>query len=117
MTLLERALHPLSLATGGLLIWVLHFSLAYGVNALACEGRLPAPLPGVPVIVLGAGAAALLLLLLLGGYAWRSMAGPADHAARFLAAFAFGSALLAAMAILWQSLPVLLIDSCVRAGG
>ena len=112
MSMTGRILHPLSLAAISFLTWAAHFSLSYGSNALACEGRLPAGGFTVPRLVLVGALPALLVLLWIGHHAWRSRARVEGHTPHFLAEFALGSALLAALAILWQSLAVLVIASC-----
>ncbi|WP_149538239.1 hypothetical protein [Siccirubricoccus phaeus] len=108
-------------ALAALLVWAGHFTLIYGAHALACErGFADAALlglPAVPALVLGASLAALLAVGLVGWRAWRRLDGSlaaeaGEDAPRFLAWLTLATALLAALAILWEAVPVLLLHSC-----
>ncbi|MFL1462956.1 hypothetical protein ACI6QG_12180 [Roseococcus sp. DSY-14] len=105
-----RALRP-SLP---LLVWGGHFGAVYAAHALSCE-RSVAGL-SAPVAVLVATAAALALLALL---AWPGLgalrAAPAEGGESetgFLAWFQAAAAVLAAVAVLFQAAPALLVPGC-----
>jgi hypothetical protein len=103
-------------AQGGLLAWALHFTLAYGAQSALCaramEGGTLLGWPLVPAMVV---AATLLCLGWVGIVAWRAWQRmqAAGGTGRFLDSFALGSSLLAAIGILYQALPALLLPSCV----
>lgn len=108
-------------ALAGLLVWFAHFSLIYAVNALVCARGLAArEIGGVglaPLLI------ALLTMLALAAVfvIWRKATSaqrarsadaaeaPSADVLRYLAA---GSALLGAVAIVWQALPILLVRAC-----
>jgi len=108
-------------ALAALLVWAGHFALVYGVHAVACERGLEdgalLGLPAVPVLVLGASLAALLAVGIVGLRAWRrldrGLAGEeGEDGPQFLAWLTLATALLAALAILWEVVPVLLLRAC-----
>jgi hypothetical protein len=116
-------LAPFVGALGGLIVWAAHFGLVYVANAIACErdlaGRTVLGLPLVPVLVLGASALALLVLGVIASGAERRLRrspagepGEEDDERRFLARLGLAVALVAALAILWQSVPALILRPC-----
>ena len=109
-------LSPLLAALSGLLLWALHFGLVYAAHAIACErglaGHRLLGLPLVPALVLAATA-----LAGLGRRAWRRLGPRPDREAGeddplFLPWFTAAITLLAALAILWQASPALLLQPC-----
>jgi hypothetical protein len=116
-----RGFSPITGAVAGLVVWAVHFGVVYGANAVACEreltGRTLLGQPLVPALVLGATALALAALALVWLRAWRRMehglAGQeGEDASRFLEWFTAATALLSAVAILWEGLPVLFVQPC-----
>lgn len=108
-------------ALGGLLVWFAHLSLIYAVNALVCARGLESlEIGGIGLSPLAIAALTMLALAAV-LVIWRKAVSPqrapaADaaeassaHVLRFLAA---GGALTAAVAIVWQALPVLLVRAC-----
>ena len=100
-----------------LLIWAVHFLAIYGITALACAREGAAGGFGVDAVPWLVGAATLVaaaVLLLMIGLAvrdWRRAASspqplPFMH---WLTATVSGLALLA---VLWETLPVLLVPTC-----
>ncbi|PWS35471.1 hypothetical protein DFH01_17840 [Falsiroseomonas bella] len=104
-----------------LLVWAVHFLAIYGAQATACIRAAPdAELfgqPLVPALVLGLTAVALLAVAAIGLLAWRrlpsGMAGQeGEDQPCFLAWLTLATALFAALAILWEALPVLILPPC-----
>lgn len=121
MTVRIRGFSPIAGAVAGLVVWAVHFGVVYGASAIACErglaGRTLLGQPLVPALVLGATALALAAVALVGLRAWRrlehGLAGQeGEDEPRFMVWLAAAIALLAALAIVWEGLPVLLIRPC-----
>lgn len=116
-----RAILDVLLSAAGLAIWAGHFGLIYMVHALSCErhwahGRLLG-LPAVPLAIAALTLVALALLALVARGAWpRLGGGPLDEGGeaepRFTAWFAVASAAYSALAVLFQSVPMLIVPSC-----
>jgi multidrug efflux pump subunit AcrB len=108
------------LSAAGLAVWGGHFTAIYAFTALACErgliGRLILGLPAVPAMVGLATVLALLLLALLVRPALSARQVGTREAAEtepdFTRWFAAATALLAALAVLFQALPALLLPGC-----
>jgi hypothetical protein len=108
-------------AVSALLVWAAHFLAIYGAQATACIRAAPDAVlfgqPLVPALVLGLTAIALLAVAAIGLLAWRrlpsGMAGQdGEDQPRFLAWLTAATALLSALAILWEAAPVLVLPPC-----
>lgn len=91
-------------------IWALHFAVLYGATSVGCVRSPDAAWLGVPAvtwIVLAASACALVLLALTIARARRNFA-----AEPFLRAMTVGLCALAALAIVWETLPGLVLAPC-----
>ncbi|MCK0509874.1 hypothetical protein [Aromatoleum buckelii] len=89
--------------SAGVIVWALHFSVIYGLSALACARSAPQAVPwviGVATLV-AIGACVAIIVRELGQ-------GPG-----FEPWLAAGLAVLALLAILWEALPVLMVAPCV----
>src|SRR5690606_23765260 len=100
------------------LVWALHFGFVYGASAVACTDRGPGP-DTMRFLVFGATAVALALLVWACTSAWRlrrdlgsEESTPARRQRRFLAATTFSSCALAALAVVFGTLPSLFAASC-----
>jgi hypothetical protein len=107
-------------STGGLVIWAAHFTAIYATTALACERGLDGThllgLPFVPAMV------AAWTLLALGGLglmmrgALAGLGAPLDEGGeaepRFTRWFALAGAALAALAVLFQAVPAMVLPAC-----
>ncbi len=116
-----RGFAPIAAASGGLLVWAAHFGAVYVLNAIACERGLAGlrvlGLPLVPAGVLGLTAIALLAVGALALGPWRrlehGLAGQeGEDDESFLPWFTLAVALLAALAILWEAVPALIVAPC-----
>lgn len=98
----------------GFLVWAAHFLSVYVVTALACVLGLGSAGAGAQwalraaLLGLTAGAAALVALHALRAY--RRPAADADR--RALAGITVGNDAIAAVGILWQVYPILLVPAC-----
>jgi hypothetical protein len=84
----------------GPLIWLVHFSVLYGFNAIACARGFPGAVPWVV-------AAATLALALAAGFL--VLKTTKDEFVDWLSA---ALAALSLLAILWQALPALMVSPC-----
>ncbi|HYF07367.1 MAG TPA: hypothetical protein VD970_07070 [Acetobacteraceae bacterium] len=108
------------LPAAGLAVWGTHFGAIYAINALACERGLTGMhvlgLPLVPALILAATALALAALVPLVRPAFRHGAPDATEGGetepRFTRWFAAGSSVYAALAILFQAAPALVLPGC-----
>lgn len=110
-------LGELIFASSALVLWALHFSLIYMVTAVACARGLSthrlAGTPTLPLLIMGASALALLAMLLLALRAWSEWkASPRPGARRFLSIFALATTSIAATAVVWATIPVLVVEPC-----
>jgi hypothetical protein len=107
-------------SAAGLAVWAAHFGLIYASNAVACERGLTGPwllgLPFVPVMVGGLTLVALAALALLLRSALSRLDPPLDEGGeaepRFTRWFAAATAALAAVAVLFQAMPALVVPPC-----
>jgi len=109
------------LSVAGLAVWAAHFGAIYATNALACErGLASGPgvlgLPFVPTVVAGLTLAALAVLGLLLRWALARLDPPLDEGGeaepRFTRWFAAATSALAALAVLFQAVPALVVPPC-----
>lgn len=108
-------------ALAALIVWALHFTVVYAVNAYVCarglaEARLFG-LPASPALATAATALALLAVAVVYLRAARRLPrGPAaregEDEPRFLAWFTAAAALLSGAAILLEWVPALVIPPC-----
>lgn len=114
-------LSPLLGAISALIVWAAHFIVAYGAQATACargaEGETLFGQPLVPAMVLGVTAVALLLVGVIGvRAAFRLRSGMAgqegEDPPQFTLWMTAAAALLAALAIFWETVPVLILPPC-----
>jgi hypothetical protein len=104
-------------ALAGLLIWAFHFGAIYAFQALACArgfaGREVAGAGIVTVFVVAATVVALLASAAVIATGWRTAGANqlAEHD-EFLRRLGLLVAGLAAIAIVWEALPVLVVPAC-----
>lgn len=98
---------------GGLIVWGAHFLLIYPFNAIACTRGFAAvaPLTILALTVLALAALAAIV------YAAARNRGPlrarsGDPNQALLRMLAIGIALLAAVAVVWETIPVVMIPPC-----
>jgi hypothetical protein len=112
---------PLLGAVAGMVAWALHFTVAYAATAIACArglaDRTLLGLPLVPVLVVGATVLALAAIAAVAARAARRLQGGLSGEAgeddpRFAAWLSVAVALLAVLAILWQTVPALVLRPC-----
>jgi hypothetical protein len=104
-----------------MIVWAVHFLVVYGVQATICvrlgADRTPWGQPLVPASVIGLTAVALVVVAVIGFRAWRrlrsGMSGQeGEDQAQFTVWMTVSIALLSALAILWEAVPVLLLPPC-----
>lgn len=108
------------LSVAGLVVWAGHFALVYAASALACErGLLGRTLLGLPLVPAVVGLATLLALALLALVLRPALADPdmaltegGEAEPRFTRWFAASTAVLAALAVVFEAVPVLLLPGC-----
>lgn len=107
----------LLLSLAGLVVWAAHFTAIYAVTAVACErGLVGHTLLGLPFVAALVGVATVVALALLGLLVrWGAQVpltegGEAEP--RFSRWFAASSGVLAALAVSFQAMPVLLLPGC-----
>jgi hypothetical protein len=116
MTPRVRPVTDIVLALSGPLIWVAHFFVLYLTEAFVCAG--PAPPAGmVRWIGTIATAAALLALGLLALGIPKPVTAQANIANATAASFSFATPLncLSMIAIVWTSIPLILVPECLPA--
>lgn len=91
-------------------VWAVHFTVIYVVNALACARGIAAG--WVPLAIALATAPALLALLLLAQAAWRRARAGEEEAAPFLGHVGVLLCTLTLVALAWNVLPVLFVPAC-----
>jgi hypothetical protein len=90
-------------ATGGLIVWVAHFGVLYGVTGLACARGFPES------VAWTIGGATLMALAANGALAFSGLrAAPAD----ILDWLTASGAAVSIVAVVWQALPVLMVPIC-----
>jgi hypothetical protein len=116
-----RGFWPILWAVAGMLVWAVHFGVVYAATAVACarghSGRDLLGLPLVPAMVLGATA---LALAAIGSIAWRArrrldgdLSGEdGEDDPRFTLWLTYAIALVSALAIVWEAVPVLIVNPC-----
>jgi hypothetical protein len=118
--MMQRSIGAFILALGGLLIWAAHFALLYGVQTAFCTvipGGWSAT--GLRIAGLALTAVAVAVLLVLAGRprlhmqagSHRESAKDTDSA-RFLRQVSMAGATLALLAMLWATVPLLLLPAC-----
>jgi hypothetical protein len=104
-------------ATGGLTIWALRFLSSYSFTAIACSRGWSTP-EGSAIVVAGVALmsiAATVACTAIAARAWRgSRLGPpnGDDNQRFVHAIAGMVALLALLAIGWETVPIFVVPAC-----
>jgi hypothetical protein len=104
---------------GGFLVWSIHFGLIYFVQTAFCTtGRWAGDDSSLRAIEVALTALALLALLWIAGRGLRRASdGDGGHElSPFLRTLAKASAAIALAAIVWTTLPVLMLDACGWAG-
>lgn len=113
-------LMPLVGAIGAMIVWSVHFLAVYGLQAVICARVLADRSAfgfGITTLtVIGLGVVACLAILALGVDAFlrlrrAPMGGEGAHP-RFLALFSVTTALLAGLAVVWETVPALLLPPC-----
>ncbi|MDP3418249.1 hypothetical protein [Falsiroseomonas sp.] len=107
-------------SAGGLMLWALHFTLIYAINAFACERGYEAAslfgLPWVPAMIGLATLAILLPLLLILRGTVRTLGTPVleggEAEPRFTTWFAAAVAGYSLLAVLFQAAPALVLPAC-----
>ena len=106
---------------GGFLIWAAHFALVYGFTTLACaRGFASAQVAGLNTASLVIGTITLLAVLGLALSLRRTLQTPLPAGnddtwtmpPSFIRYTTVAIAALALLAIVWQTLPVLLLPTC-----
>ncbi|KON81421.1 hypothetical protein PA01_07210 [Azoarcus sp. PA01] len=89
--------------SAGVIVWALHFSVIYGLTALACARAAAQAVPWVigAATLVASGVCVAIIVRELGR-------GPG-----FESWLAAGLAVLALLAVLWEALPVLMVAPCV----
>jgi len=116
MTPPVRPVTDIVLALSGPLVWAAHFFVLYLTEAFACAGQ-PTPAGMVPWIGAIATAAALFALGLLALGIPKPLTAQANAADATAASFAFATplTLLSMIAIMWTSIPLILMPACLPA--
>lgn len=112
---------PILGAISAMLVWAAHFLIVYGAQATACaRGGAGATLfgqPLVPALVLGLTLLSLLVVAIIGLRAWRRLRSglsgqEGEDEPQFTVWMAAAISLLAALAIVWEAAPVLILRPC-----
>ncbi|MCW5622685.1 MAG: hypothetical protein KIS79_16370 [Burkholderiales bacterium] len=118
---LGRFIAELINMVAGLLVWVGHFAVVYGIHAVSCaRGLHRHTLLGwevVPAVIAAATAAALLASAAVLGFALRDLRtmhgrGDFSDSQRFLTYTSASVASFSMLAIIWVALPALIIAPC-----
>jgi ABC-type xylose transport system permease subunit len=116
----QRSIGAFIVALGGLLVWAAHFALLYGGQTAFCTGATAGwSATGLRIAGLALTAAAVAVLLVLAGRprlhshggCERGRAADAESA-RFLRHVGIACAALALLAMLWATIPLLLLPAC-----
>ncbi len=98
----------------GPIIWAAHFLFIYTVNGIACaRPAMYAAWLGLPVsswIIVGASLLALVAMALI--YLRQRTRMPHMESPKFLPWLAGALSLLSAVAVIWETVPVLLLSAC-----
>lgn len=112
---------PILNAIAALIVWAGHFLLVYGVQATLCwRGVGTGTVLGWPMMqafVVAATAAALAATGAIGWRAWRRLRGglsgeEGEEQPQFMVWMSLAVALLAALALIWEAIPVFLLAPC-----
>ena len=124
---MARGIAPAIGALSGLIVWALHFTAIYAATATACDrGGEALCWLGMPLIEAQALAMTLLALAALAlvtWLAWRQtrpggLAGPSSVAdPGFLAWVTLATSGLAAVGIVFETLPAFVVHPCFRGAG
>lgn len=114
-----RGRSPLAVlvATSGLIVWGIGFSVLYGLSALACEYHWTATeIAGVSLgrlILVIVWAAHIALLAWLVGWSWRHRGIGEAGASRLLAFLTLTFAVAGLVAMVWTGAPVVTTSTCL----
>lgn len=103
-----------SFMLAGPIIWAVHFLFIYSVNGVNCARPglsgtwMEAPVP-VWIIV---AASVLALVAMAAAFLFRRSSMPPTAGREFIPWLAAGLSLLSALAVVWETLPVLLVPAC-----
>lgn len=95
-------------------LWFVHFLAVYIINALGCaRGQWQTPWLGLPAsswIIVVVSVLSLAAIALV----WyrQSTRGPQEGSLRFLLWLTGALSLLSALAIVWETIPVLMVPAC-----
>jgi hypothetical protein len=112
---------PILGSISAMMVWAVHFLVVYGAQATACvrlgSGRSLFGMPFVPAMVLGLTALALLVVAVIGLRAWwrldSGLSGQeGQNQPQFTVWMTLAIALLSALAIVWEAVPVLMLPPC-----
>ena len=112
---------PVLGAVSAMIVWAAHFLAVYAAQATACaRGAAGEELfgqPLVPALVLGLTAVSLLAVAAIGLRAWRRLRGgmtgeEGEDEPQFTVWMTASISLLAALAIIWEAVPALIIHPC-----
>ncbi|MBR0650204.1 hypothetical protein GXW78_11060 [Roseomonas terrae] len=115
-----RPVRAVLLSVAGLVVWAGHFTAIYAASAVACErGLAERSVFGLPWISAMVGLATVVALALLALVLRPSLRMPAasvldggEAEPRFTRWFAGSTAVLAALGVVFQAVPVLLLPGC-----
>ncbi|MBP0447549.1 hypothetical protein J8J14_22580 [Roseomonas sp. SSH11] len=116
-----RGFAPIKAAVAGMVVWAVHFGIVYGITGIACERgygtRILLGQPLIPALVLAATALALLFVGWIVVSAYRRLDSElsgedGEDGPQFTVWLTLAIALLSALAILWEGIPVLLVHPC-----
>jgi hypothetical protein len=116
----QRSIGAFILALGGLLVWAAHFALLYGVQTAFCTANPGGwSATGLRISGLALTAVAVAVLFGLAGRprlhtqagSHRGSAKDTDSA-RFLRQVSMAGAALALLAVVWATVPLLLLPAC-----
>ncbi|WP_372616823.1 hypothetical protein [Falsiroseomonas sp.] len=112
---------PVLGAVSAMLVWAAHFLVIYTVQATLCvrigSGHEVLGLPLIPATVLGLTAAALVVVVIIGLRARNrlvsGMSGQeGEDEPQFTLWMTMAIALVSALAIVWEAVPVLILPPC-----
>jgi hypothetical protein len=100
----ERFAQAMLRATGGLLVWAVHFGVLYGATGLACARDFPASVPWT------IGGVTLAAIVTNGALAVSGVR--AATSGDILDWLTVSVAAISTLAVIWQALPVLMVPIC-----
>lgn len=111
----SRYSHAFLVVLAGPIIWAVHFLFIYAVNGVACARPASYDMwAGFPVsswIIVAASLLALCAMALI--YGRRHTRLPQLGHPGFLSWLAGALSLLSALAVIWETIPVLLVPACI----